>query len=51
MFIVIAYHMNVIKYIYGPFEEAKDAHKWTNVVSPSYTSVVHQILKPTHNAD
>jgi hypothetical protein len=51
MFIVIAYHMNVIKYIYGPFEKAKDAHGWTTVVNPSYTCEVHQMLWPTHNAD
>jgi len=51
MFIVIAYNMGTINFIYGPFEQAKDAHNWTTFVSPSYTCVVHRLVEPKHNAD
>ena len=50
MFILLAYNMGKIANIYGPFDEAKDAHDWSKVVTHPET-VVHRLVAPKHNAD
>jgi len=50
MFILIAYNLGKIANIYGPFNEAYEAHAWSKVVTYPET-VVHRLVEPKHNAD